>query len=131
MTATLPLESVDFTKAGGLICAIAQDYATQQVLMVAWMDPAALAETIATGRAVYYSRSRKRLWRKGEESGHVQLVRAIRLDCDGDAVLLSVEQVGGVACHEGYASCFTRRLAGDHWEREGEPLVDPAAIYRK
>ena len=128
MTDTL-VQSVDFAKADGLICAIAQDHLTHQVLMVAWMNPAALAETIATGHAVYYSRSRKRLWRKGEESGHVQRVKAIHLDCDGDAILMSVEQVGGVACHEGYASCFTRRLDGQQWAREGTPLVDPAAVY--
>ena len=101
----------DFSKANGLVAAIAQDAASGEVLMLAWMDQAAWEATLATGEAHYYSRSRKRLWRKGESSGHIQRVRAVRLDCDSDAVLLEVEQIGGAACHEGYRSCFFRRLA--------------------
>src|ERR671923_2401284 len=100
---------IDFDKSGGLVPAIAQDAATGQVLMLAWMNRAAYEETLRTGRAVYYSRSRGRLWRKGEESGHVQTVKAIYVDCDADAVLLKVEQVGA-ACHEGYRSCFFRQV---------------------
>ena len=95
---------LDFTKAGGLVSAIAQDAATGQVLMIAWMNPEAFDETVRTRRAVYFSRSRNRLWRKGEESGNVQEVQSIHVDCDGDAVLLKVTQVGGAACHEGYPS---------------------------
>lgn len=120
---------LDFDKAGGLVCAIAQDASTKQVLMVAWMDRAAFEETVRTGRAVYFSRSRNKLWRKGEESGNVQHVEAIHVDCDADAVLLTVRQVGGAACHEGYASCFFRRLENGTLVREGTPLFDPAAVY--
>jgi len=120
--------------AQGLIPAIAQDAASGQVLMVAWMNAEALAETAATGRAVYWSRSRKRLWRKGEESGHVQIVHEVRLDCDGDVVLLKVEQQGGIACHTGRASCFYRRLDGNDgsapdWTVCDPVLKDPELIY--
>ncbi len=120
---------LDFTKGGGLVCAVAQDAATGQVLMVAWMNPEAFAETVRTRRAVYFSRSRNRLWRKGEESGNVQEVQSIHVDCDGDAVLLKVKQVGGAACHEGYPSCFFRELAGDELRVSGERVFDPAAVY--
>src|SRR5437868_7864730 len=106
---------IDFDKIGGLIPAIAQDADTGEVLMLAWMNREAFDETVRTGRACYFSRSRGRLWRKGEESGHVQEVRGIFVDCDGDTVLLKVHQVGGAACHEGYASCFFRRLDRDQW----------------
>ncbi|MCH5277245.1 MAG: phosphoribosyl-AMP cyclohydrolase [Desulfovibrionaceae bacterium] len=101
----------DFAKGGGLVAAVAQDAASGEVLMLAWMDRAAWDATLKTGEAHYFSRSRQRLWHKGETSGHVQKVRAIRLDCDADAVLLEVEQMGGAACHEGYRSCFFRRLS--------------------
>src|SRR5262245_13815096 len=101
---------IDFTKTNNLIPAIAQDADTGQVLMLAWMNREADEETLRTGRACYYSRSRGKLWRKGEESGHVQQVREVCVDCDADTVLLKVHQVGGAACHEGYASCFFRRV---------------------
>src|SRR5436305_5076876 len=105
--------TIDFDKAGGLIAAIAQDAATNQVLMIAWMNREAYEETRRSGRACYFSRSRNRLWRKGEESGHFQEVRAIFVDCDADTILLKVHQVGGAACHEGYRSCFFRQVQGD------------------
>lgn len=115
----------------GLLPAIAQEHASGKVLMVAWMNREALAATIAEGRAVYYSRSRKKLWRKGEESGHQQTVLEMRLDCDGDTLLLQVEQAGGIACHTGRHSCFYRRLENDAWRAVEPVLKDPAAIYRK
>src|SRR5437870_13803403 len=101
---------IDFEKSGGLIPAIAQDAASGQILMLAWMNKESLAETVRTGRAVYWSRSRRKLWRKGEESGHVQEVKEILVDCDANTILLKVHQLGGAACHEGYASCFFRKL---------------------
>ncbi len=116
--------------ADGLVPAIAQEAATGDILMVAWMNRASLQETAATGRAVYWSRSRKRLWRKGEESGHVQQLRELRLDCDGDVVLLKVEQLGGIACHTGRHSCFFRRLENGAWAVVDPVLKDPEAIYR-
>lgn len=115
----------------GLVAAIAQEASTGRTLMLAWMNREALAETAATGRAVYWSRSRARLWRKGEESGHVQKVLELRLDCDGDVLLLQVEQVGGIACHTGRHSCFFRRLSGERWEPVDPVLEDPQTIYRK
>lgn len=115
----------------GLITAIAQEAITQRVLMVAWMNREALQETARTSRAVYWSRSRGRLWHKGEESGNVQHVREIRTDCDGDVILLTVEQVGGVACHTGRHSCFFNRLAKDRWEVVEPVITDPATLYRK
>lgn len=114
----------------GLIPAIAQDASTGTILMVAWMNADALAETHANGRAVYWSRSRKRLWRKGEESGHVQTVKEIRLDCDGDVILLKVHQEGGIACHTGRESCFFRRLDDDQWTVTDPVLKDPEHIYK-
>jgi len=126
------LDDVRFD-AAGLVTVIAQDAATQRVLMVAWANREALAETAATGRAVYWSRSRNRLWRKGEDSGHVQQVAEIRLDCDGDVVLYAVAQEGGIACHTGRESCFYRRLdAGSgQWLTVDPVLRDPELIYRK
>jgi phosphoribosyl-AMP cyclohydrolase len=115
--------------AQGLVAAVAQDAASGRVLTVAWMNREALAATAAEGRAVYWSRSRRRLWRKGEESGHVQRVREIRLDCDADAVVLLVEQLGGIACHTGRASCFYRRLADGAWATVDPVLKDPRDIY--
>lgn len=114
----------------GLVPAIAQDATTGRVLMLAWMDRAALESTARTGEAVYYSRSRGRLWRKGEESGHFQRVREIRMDCDNDVVLLDVEQVGGIACHTGRPACFFRRLVDGRWETVEAVRKDPADIYR-
>jgi phosphoribosyl-AMP cyclohydrolase len=122
---------IDFKKAGGLVPAIAQDATTGQVLMLAWMNQEAYEETVRTRRAVYYSRSRGKLWRKGEESGNVQEVREIYLDCDADTVLLKVHQIGGAACHEGYASCFFRKVDGDRLQIVGERVFDPAKVYKK
>lgn len=117
----------------GLIPAIAQDAQTGTVLMVAWMNAEAIRETVRTGRAVYFSRSRARLWRKGEESGHIQQVHDIRLDCDGDVLLLKITQVGGIACHTGRERCFYRSLDrnGDApaWVVQDPVLKDPASIY--
>jgi phosphoribosyl-AMP cyclohydrolase len=115
--------------ADGLIPVIAQDMESGDVLMLAWMNRTALEATIATGEAVYWSRSRDRLWHKGERSGHVQKVREILLDCDGDVLLLKVEQIGGIACHTGRRSCFFRRLGNDDWIMAAPVLKDPEAIY--
>ena len=120
----------EFEKHGGLLPAIAQDAHTGSVLMLAWMNAEALSETLKTRRAVYYSRSRGKLWRKGEESGHIQKVVEVRVDCDADAILLRVEQTGA-ACHEGYASCFFRSLsANGQLDLVMERLVDPASVYQ-
>ncbi|MGA7984596.1 MAG: phosphoribosyl-AMP cyclohydrolase [Burkholderiales bacterium] len=115
----------------GLVPAIAQDAVTGRVLTLAWMNREALAETANTGRAVYWSRSRARLWRKGEESGHVQKVLELRLDCDADAVLLKVEQVGGIACHTGRESCYFRKLDNGRWVTTDPVKKDPSLIYGK
>jgi phosphoribosyl-AMP cyclohydrolase len=120
----------DFSKGDGLLPAIAQDAQTGEVLMLAYMNAESFAETLATGRAVYYSRSRKRLWRKGEESGHVQQVRAVYLDCDADTILLKVEQIGGAACHTGYKSCFYRQLTPEGLKTVGERVFNPEEVYR-
>src|SRR5215470_3238574 len=122
---------IDFEKSGGLVPAVAQDADTGEVLMLAWMNKEAYEETVRTGRACYFSRSRNRLWRKGEESGHVQEVRGIFIDCDADTILLKVHQIGGAACHEGYKSCFFRKLTADGVEVVGERLFDPKAVYKK
>lgn len=114
----------------GLVTAIAQDATSLRVLMVAWMNREALAETAASGRAVYWSRSRNRLWRKGEESGHFQTVRELRLDCDGDVVLMLVEQTGGLACHTGRESCFFSRLESGQWQVTDPVVKDPELIYK-
>jgi phosphoribosyl-AMP cyclohydrolase len=113
----------------GLIPAIAQDAASGQVLMLAWMNREALAATVAEGRAVYWSRSRQRLWRKGEESGNVQKLKGLRLDCDGDTLLLAVEQVGGIACHTGRAHCFYRLLEDGDWTVTEAVRRDPVSLY--
>jgi phosphoribosyl-AMP cyclohydrolase len=120
---------IDFEKHGGLIPAIAQDADSGQVLMLAWMNREAFEETLRTGRACYFSRSRKKLWRKGEESGHVQEVREVCLDCDADTILLKVKQVGGAACHEGYVSCFFRKVDGESLKVIGERVFDPKQVY--
>ena len=115
----------------GLIPAIAQDAETNDVLMFAWMNRDALARTVETGEAVYFSRSRGRLWHKGEESGHTQKIREIRIDCDNDVVLLKIEQVGGIACHTGRRSCFFQKyLADGRWEAVDPVLKDPKDIYK-
>lgn len=121
----------DFSRCDGLLPAIAQDAATGDILMLAYMNAESYAETVATGRAVYYSRSRQKLWRKGEESGNVQNVRAIYVDCDRDTILLKVEQVGGAACHEGYKSCFFRQVTPEGFQVVGERVFDPAKVYGK
>lgn len=125
--------NIDFNKTGGLIPAIAQDASTGTVLMLAWMNQEAYEETLRTGRAVYFSRSRNKLWRKGEESGNVQQVKSILVDCDADTLLLQVEQIGGAACHEGYQSCFFRKLdaQGEVTATIGERLFDPKQVYKK
>ncbi len=115
--------------ANGLIPAIAQDAATGDILMVAWMNRESLALTAAEGRAVYWSRSRRKLWRKGEDSGHVQQLRELRLDCDNDVIVLKVEQLGGIACHTGRRSCFYRVLRDGQWQTVDPVLKDPLAIY--
>ena len=124
------LETVKWD-ANGLVPAIAQDAATSRVLTLAWMNRESLAKTVATGEAHYWSRSRARLWKKGEESGHVQKVREVRLDCDEDVVLLEVEQAGGIACHTGRQSCFFRRLESGRWVAVDPVLRDPGEIYKK
>ena len=122
---------LDFEKAGGLVSAIAQDAVTGEVLMIAWMNREAFEETVRTKRAVYFSRSRNRLWRKGEESGNVQEVKRIFIDCDADAVLLKVIQIGGSACHEGYPSCFFRELTDGELTVVSERVFDPKTVYKK
>ena len=117
--------------ADGLVTAIAQDASTDRVLMVAWMDRDALELTWQKSEAVYWSRSRKRLWHKGEESGHIQKVKEIRLDCDGDVILLKIEQQGGIACHTGRESCFYRRLDHGQWVEVDDVLKSPDEIYKK
>ena len=124
------LDEVPWSEAG-LIAAVTQEATTGRVLTVAWMNREALRETVERGEAVYWSRSRHKLWRKGEESGHVQRVREVRLDCDADAVLLSVDQVGGIACHTGRESCFFRKLENGRWVTIDPVLKDPSLIYRK
>src|SRR5262245_61840836 len=119
----------DFSKGDGLLPAIAQDADSGEVLMLAWMNAESYGQTVATGQAVYFSRSRGRLWRKGEESGHVQQVEAIYVDCDADTILLKVRQTGP-ACHEGYRSCFFRRRGAKGFEVVAERMVDPATVYR-
>jgi phosphoribosyl-AMP cyclohydrolase len=126
-----PSDMPAFSDPEGLVTVVAQDAATGQVLMVAHMDRNAWNETLATRRAVYFSRSRGRLWRKGEESGNYQNVKAIYVDCDGDAVLLKVEQVGGAACHEGYPSCFFREWSDGGLEIVAEQVFDPRVVYKR
>jgi phosphoribosyl-AMP cyclohydrolase len=125
------MAAIDFDKAGGLVPAIAQDADSGAVLMLAWMNREAYEETLRTRRAVYFSRSRNRLWRKGEESGHYQEVREILVDCDADTILLKVRQRGGAACHEGYQSCFFRRVEGNNVKVIAEKVFDPKEVYKK
>lgn len=121
---------LDFEKTGGLIPAIAQDAETGEVLMLAYMNRAAFDETLSSGKATYYSRSRSALWKKGETSGHVQHVREIRVDCDHDTILLKVEQVGGAACHKGYKSCFFKTVDGNGFNIDQERVFDPEKVYK-
>ena len=122
------LDEIKWTE-DGLVPAIAQDAATGKVLMFAWMNREALAETLASGKAVYWSRSRGKLWRKGEASGHEQIVKEMRLDCDADVVLMQIEQRGGIACHTGRQSCFYKRWQDGRWVDVEPVLKDPAEIY--
>lgn len=122
----------DFVKTGGLIPAIAQDHATGEVLMLAYMNEDAWNETLSSGMATYYSRSRKKLWKKGETSGNLQVVKEIRIDCDEDTVLLKVDQIGNAACHLGYKSCFFRKVNPDSTFDIVEKIIfDPATVYGK
>jgi phosphoribosyl-AMP cyclohydrolase len=123
------LERLDFEKRGGVVMAIAQDEASGEVLMTAFMNRESFRATLETGRVVYWSTSRGRLWPKGEESGNVQVVKGIYVDCDGDAVLLRVEQKGRAACHTGKRSCFSWKLEGERWTDVGEQVFDPAEVY--
>jgi phosphoribosyl-AMP cyclohydrolase len=113
----------------GLVPAIAQDAVTNEILMVAWMDRDAFLRTLETGKACYYSRSRKAAWMKGESSGHLQIVREVRIDCDGDVVLLKIDQIGGIACHTGRRNCFFRKLENGAWITEFEPIKSEKEIY--
>lgn len=122
---------VDFTKANGLVTAIAQDAESGEILMVANMNEESLAISIELGEAVYWSRSRQKLWHKGEESGNTQKIRELYLDCDGDAILLKIEQVGGAACHTGKRSCFFRKLENGKLTDVGIQVFDPQEIYKK
>ena len=131
MTSITPDSQPDFSKGGGLLPAIAQDADDGQVLMMAYMNAESYAETIETGKAVYFSRSRNKLWRKGEESGNVQEVEAIYLDCDRDTILLRVRQIGGAACHLGYRSCFFREVTPEGLKIVGTRVFDPDEVYGK
>ncbi len=115
----------------GLVTVVTQDFQSGDVLTQAWMSREALALTEAEGRAVYWSRSRKKIWRKGEDSGHLQIIKEILLDCDNDALLLKVEQVGGIACHTGRARCFHQRLENNKWVITDPVIKDPEEIYKK
>ena len=126
-----PVSALDFGKGGGLVTAIAIDDARGDVLMVAFMNEASLRQTLETGDVVYWSRSRGKLWRKGEESGHSQRVKSVYIDCDGDVVILRVEQKGGAACHTGKRSCFFRKLEGEDWIDVGEQVFDPEKVYER
>ncbi len=125
-----PANVPDFSKGDGLIPAIAQDAETGEVLMLGYMNAESYAETLAHGQAVYFSRSRNRLWHKGEESGHVQDVEALLVDCDGDTILLKVRQRGGAACHQGYRSCFFRQATPEGWKTIAQPMFDPDKVYK-
>ncbi len=124
-------EAPDFAKRGGLITAIAQDHASGEILMVAYMNQESFRRTLELGEAVYYSTSRQELWHKGQSSGNIQLVKEMFLDCDGDALLLKVEQRGGGACHTGRRSCFFRKREGDAWRDVGVQVFEPNKVYGK
>jgi len=126
-----PVALLDFSKSGGLVTAIAQDAASGEILMVAHMNEESFRRTVETGEAVYWSRSRKKLWHKGEESGNVQRLDALYIDCDGDVVLMKVQQVGDAACHTGKRSCFFRRIEGDSVVDVGVQVFDPEEVYKK
>jgi phosphoribosyl-AMP cyclohydrolase len=123
--------ALDFNKLNGLVPAIVQDFHTNEVLMLGFMNPEAWEATLSTGKASFYSRSRQTLWVKGETSGHVQIVREIRIDCDDDSILLLVEQVGGAACHTGHRSCFFKKIEDGTVNIIGKPVFDPREVYHK
>jgi len=122
---------LDFEKTGGLIPAIVQDYETGEVLMLAYINKEAWETTLSTGKATYFSRSRQKLWIKGETSGNMQIVREIRIDCDDDTVIFKVEQIGGAACHKGYRSCFYKKVENGTVEVTEERVFDPKEVYNK
>ena len=126
-----PVSIIDFEKGGGLVTAIAQDDASDEVLMVAYMNEEALRRTLEKGEVVYWSRSRQKYWHKGEESGNVQLLKGVYVDCDGDALVLRVDQKGGAACHTGKRNCFYRRIDGGVIEDVGVQVFDPNEVYAK
>jgi len=121
---------LNFDKGGGLLPAVVQEAVTGEVLMLAYMNEASWKKTLETGKAVFWSRSRQALWMKGEQSGHYQIIREIRVDCDDDTILLKVEQVGGAACHTGYRSCFYRKVSGGVLEIDGEKVFKSEDVYR-
>ncbi len=123
--------TLDFDKMNGLIPAIVQDYKTYEVLMLGFMNPEAGEATLSTGKATFYSRTRQKLWVKGETSGHEQIVKEIRVDCDDDTILLMVDQVGGAACHTGYRSCFFKKIEDGTVKIIGKPVFDPREVYHK
>ena len=122
---------IDFNKMKGLVPAIVQDFQTNEVLMLGFMNPEAWEATLATGKATFYSRTRKELWVKGKTSGHEQIVKEIRIDCDDDTILLLVDQVGGAACHTGYRSCFFKRIEDGKIKIIGKPVFDPKEVYQQ
>ena len=122
---------LDFEKMGGLVPAVVQDYETGEVLMLAYMNKQAWEETLTTGMATYFSRSRQELWVKGKTSGNFQVVKEIRIDCDDDSVLLRVEQLGGAACHTGHKSCFYKKVEDESIKVIGTPVFDPEEVYKK
>ncbi|MFH2046912.1 MAG: phosphoribosyl-AMP cyclohydrolase [Pseudomonadota bacterium] len=123
--------TLDFNKTNGFIPAIAQDYETGEVLMLAYMNQDAWEKTLETGKATYFSRSRQKLWIKGETSGNLQIVKEILVDCDDDTVLLKVEQIGGAACHTGHKSCFYRKVENGSLKKISEPVFNPDEVYKK
>jgi phosphoribosyl-AMP cyclohydrolase len=125
------METLDFDKSGGLVPAVVQDHESGEVLMLAYMNEEAFRRTVESGNAWFYSRSRDKFWMKGESSGHVQQVREIRVDCDADAVVLKVHQVGGAACHTGHRSCFFRTVDSSGWKVTEKPVFDPETVYGK
>ena len=123
------MDTLDFEKSGGLVPAVVQDHESGEVLMLAYMNAEAFRRTVETGKAWFYSRSRDKFWMKGESSGHVQEVREIRVDCDADAVVLKVHQVGGAACHTGHRTCFYRTVDAAGWQVVEQPVFDPKKVY--
>lgn len=125
-----PMTELDFEKMGGLIPAIVQDDASGDVLMLAYMNAEAFRATLETGHATFFSRSRRELWVKGKTSGHLQVVKAVFFDCDRDAILVRVDQLGGAACHTGYRSCFYRQVENGAVRTVGKPVFDPKEVYK-